>query len=166
MLAAAPGSLLLRDPRLASVWDKVRNGVRLSREDGQLLFETEDLHGLGRMADFAKSRRHGEQVFFVLNRYVNPTNVCVLSCSFCDFARKKGEEGAFENSIEDVLDMIKPGTREAHIVGGHHPDWPFDYYERMIGAIHAALPRPRSRRSPPRRSTTSGGGGRSSRERC
>src|SRR5205814_1285806 len=56
------------------------------------------------------------------------------------FARKKGEAGAFENSIEDVLDMIKPGTREAHIVGGHHPDWPFDYYERMIGAIHAARP--------------------------
>jgi aminodeoxyfutalosine synthase len=92
------------------------------------------------MADFAKSRRHGEQVFFVLNRYVNPTNVCVLSCSFCDFARKKGEEGAFENSIEDVLEMIKPGTREAHIVGGHHPDWPFEYYERLIAAIHAARP--------------------------
>jgi aminodeoxyfutalosine synthase len=118
----------------------VRAGHRLSREDALLLFETEDLHGLGRMADFAKSRLHGEQVFFVLNRYINPTNVCVLSCSFCDFARKKGEEGAFENSIEDVLAMIKPGTREAHIVGGHHPDWPFEYYERLIGAIHSARP--------------------------
>ncbi|HWN92569.1 MAG TPA: CofH family radical SAM protein, partial [Verrucomicrobiae bacterium] len=63
-----------------------------------------------------------------------------LSCSFCDFARKKGEDGAFENSIEDVLEMIKPGTREAHIVGGHHPDWPFEYYERLIAAIHAARP--------------------------
>ena len=76
----------------------------------------------------------------MINRYVNPTNVCVLSCSFCDFARKKGEAGAFENSIEDVLAMIKPGTREAHIVGGHHPDWPFEYYERLIGSIHAARP--------------------------
>jgi aminodeoxyfutalosine synthase len=132
--------VLFRDSRLASVWDKVRGGQRLSREDGLLLFETEDLHGLGRMANFAKSRLHGDQVFFVLNRYINPTNVCVLSCSFCDFARKKGEAGAFENSIEDVLEMIKPGTREAHIVGGHHPDWPFDYFERMIEAIHAARP--------------------------
>ncbi len=140
MLAADAGPALFRDSRLSPLWDKVRAGQRLSREDGLLLFETEDLHGLGRMADFAKSRRHGEQVFFVLNRYVNPTNVCVLSCSFCDFARKKGEEGAFENSIEDVLEMIKPGTREAHIVGGHHPDWPFDYYERLIAAIHAARP--------------------------
>ncbi|HEX9421161.1 MAG TPA: aminofutalosine synthase MqnE, partial [Methylomirabilota bacterium] len=132
MLAASPAPPIFRDSRLAPVWDKVRSGIRLSREDGLLLFETEDLHAVGRMANFVKSQRHGEQVFFVLNRYVNPTNVCVLSCSFCDFARKKGEEGAFENSIEDVLDMIKPGTREAHIVGGHHPDWPFDYYERMI----------------------------------
>jgi len=140
MLAAEAGPALFRDSRLSPLWDKVRAGQRLSREDGLLLFETEDLHGLGRMADFAKSRLHGEQVFFVLNRYVNPTNVCVLSCSFCDFARKKGEEGAFENSIEDVLEMIKPGTREAHIVGGHHPDWPFEYYERLIAAIHAARP--------------------------
>jgi aminodeoxyfutalosine synthase len=129
-----------RDSRLLPIWDKVQAGERLTREDGLLLFETEDLHGLGRMADLVKSRRYGDQVFFVLNRYVNPTNVCVLSCSFCDFARKKGEAGAFENSIEDVLEMIKPGTREAHIVGGHHPDWPFEYYERLIAAIHAARP--------------------------
>jgi aminodeoxyfutalosine synthase len=137
---ALTASPLLRDRRLKSVWEKVQAGRRLSREDGLLLFETQDLHGLGRMANFAKSRLHGEQVFFVLNRYINPTNVCVLSCSFCDFARKKGEDGAFENSIEDVLGMIKPGTREAHIVGGHHPDWPFEYYERMVEAIHVARP--------------------------
>src|SRR5215813_10299405 len=79
MLAAEAAPALFRDSRLHAVWDKVRAGQRLSREDGLLLFETEDLHGLGRMADFAKSRLHGDQVFFVLNRYVNPTNVCVLS---------------------------------------------------------------------------------------
>ncbi|MEK7836617.1 MAG: aminofutalosine synthase MqnE [candidate division NC10 bacterium] len=130
----------LRDARLLPVRDKVRAGVRLTREDGLLLFETLDLHGLGSLAGHVKTRLYGDRVFFVMNRYVNPTNVCVLSCAFCDFARKKGEAGAFESSIEDVLAMIKPGTREAHIVGGHHPDWPFDYYERMIAAIHAARP--------------------------
>lgn len=140
MPAVDTAPLTFRDSRLHPLWDKVRAGERLSREDGQLLFETEDLHGLGRLANFAKSRLHGDQVFFVLNRYINPTNLCVLSCAFCDFARKKGEAGAFENSIEDVLEMIKPGTREAHIVGGHHPDWPFEYFERMIAAIHAARP--------------------------
>ncbi len=130
----------LRDQRLLPVWEKAQAGERLSRQDGLRLFKTDDLHGLGRVADLVKSRRYGDQVFFVMNRYVTPTNVCALACSFCDFARKKGEAGAFENSIEDVLAMIKPGTREVHITGGHHPDWPFEYFERMIHAIHVARP--------------------------
>jgi aminodeoxyfutalosine synthase len=140
MPAAATSPPLIRDKRLLPIWDKVGAGQRLSREEGLTLFETGDLHGLGRIADFAKSRRHGDRVFFVMNRYINPTNICVLACSFCDFARKKGQPGAFERSIEDVLAMIKPGTREVHIVGGHHPDWPFEYYERLIGAISSARP--------------------------
>ena len=131
---------LLRDHRLVPIWEKVGAGARLDREDGLLLFQTDDLLGLGRIADYAKRRRVGDQVFFVINRYVNPTNVCVLSCKFCDFAKKKGEAGAFEHSIEDILGMIQDGVRELHIVGGHHPDWPFEYYERLIAAIHAQHP--------------------------
>ena len=84
----------LRDPRLLPIWEKVASSERLTREDGLLLFETDDLLGVGQMADFAKRRRVGDWVFFVINRYINPTNLCVLSCSFCDFARKKGEAGA------------------------------------------------------------------------
>jgi aminodeoxyfutalosine synthase len=128
------------DKRLTALWEKVQAGERLSRDDGRVLFETDDLLGVGRMADFAKRRRVGDWVFFVINRYINPTNLCVLSCKFCDFARKPGQAGAFEHSIEDILAMIKPDVREVHIVGGHHPDWPFEYYERMIAAIHARHP--------------------------
>jgi aminodeoxyfutalosine synthase len=128
------------DSRLTAIWEKVRVEERLSREDGLVLFETEDLLGVGRLADHVKTRRHGDRVHFVINRYINPTNVCVLSCKFCDFARKPGQAGAFEHTIEDVLAMIREEAREVHIVGGHHPDWPFEYYERMIQAIHARHP--------------------------
>ena len=100
----------------------------------------DDLLGLGRMADHVKRQKSGDWVYFVINRYINPTNICVLSCSFCDFAKKKGEAGAFEHSIEDIVGMIEADVREVHIVGGHHPDWPFEYYERLIQAIHAARP--------------------------
>src|SRR6266540_6657747 len=134
------GAVRLTDSRLEPIRDKLESEERLSREEGLLLFETPDLLGVGQLADAVKARRHGDRVYFVINRYVNPTNVCVLSCKFCDFARKPGEEGAFENTIEDVLGMIKDGVREVHITGGHHPDWPFEYFERMIAAIHAARP--------------------------
>ncbi len=126
----------LRDHRLLSVWEKVQADERLSRDEGLLLFQTEDLLGLGQMANFVKRRRVGDWVFFVINRYINPTNVCVLSCKFCDFAKKKGDAGAFEHSVEEILGMIKDGVREVHIVGGHHPDWPFEYYEGLIQTIH------------------------------
>jgi aminodeoxyfutalosine synthase len=133
-------SLRFADRRLAPIWEKVTAGERLSREDGLVLFETDDFLGVGRMADRAKSRREGDRVYFVINRYVSPTNVCVLSCAFCGFARKKGEEGAFEYTLEDIVGMVGEEVREVHIVGGHHPDWPFEYYERVIAALRAARP--------------------------
>src|SRR5437773_1881763 len=92
------------------------------------------------MADLVKSRREGDRVYFVINRYISPTNICVLSCAFCGFARKKGEDGAFEYTIEDIVGMVGEEVREVHIVGGHHPDWPFEYYERVIAALRAARP--------------------------
>jgi len=128
------------DPRLEPIWAKVRAGTRLERADGLALFESDDLLGIGRMADHVKSGREGDRVYFVINRHITPTNVCVLSCAFCGFARKPGQAGAYEHTIEDMVAMVRDETREVHIVGGHHPDWPFEYYERMIQAIHAAHP--------------------------
>jgi aminodeoxyfutalosine synthase len=128
------------DERLARVWDRVASGERLTRDDGLLLFETDDLLGVGRLADHVKTRREGDRVYFVINRHITPSNVCVLSCGFCGFARKKGEAGAYEHTLEDMVAMVREGVREVHIVGGHHPDWPFEYFERMIAAIHAAHP--------------------------
>src|SRR5258708_21508596 len=92
------------------------------------------------MADHVKTAREGDRAYFVLNRYISPTNICVLSCAFCGFARKKGEDGAFEYTVEDIIGMVSDEVREVHIVGGHHPDWPFEYYERIIGGLHAARP--------------------------
>jgi aminodeoxyfutalosine synthase len=128
------------DRRLQPIRDKVQAGQRLTREDGLLLFETDDLLGVGRLADHVKTQREGDHVYFVINRHITPTNVCVLSCAFCGFARKPGQAGAYEHTIEDMVGMVRGETREVHIVGGHHPEWPFEYYERMVQAIHHARP--------------------------
>jgi len=128
------------DERLIPVWEKVQQQQRLTRDDGLLLFDTDDLLGVGRIADHVKTSRERDRVYFVLNRYISPTNVCVLSCAFCGFARKKGEAGAFEYTVEDIIGMVSEEVREVHIVGGHHPDWPFEYYERIIAGLHAARP--------------------------
>src|SRR5437660_10438539 len=126
------------DGRLTPIWDKVQAGARLTAAEGLILLETEDLLGVGRMADHVKRRREADRVYFVINRHVTPTNLCVLSCTFCGFARKKGEAGAYEHSIEDMVAMVKDAVRSAHIVRGHHPARPSADHARRTAATHHA----------------------------
>ena len=136
---AAP-EIMFSDRRLMSIWDKVQEGRRLTVDDGVTLLDSPDFSAVGRMADWAKKRVTGDKVYFVLNRHINPTNICVLSCKFCDFAKKPGDEGAYEMSLEEILDHMDDEIREVHIVGGHHPKWSFQYYVDMIKAIHEKYP--------------------------
>ena len=128
------------DRDLIPLWEKVLDQERLSLEDGIRLFETSDLPAVGRMADHVKSQRDGDRVFFVLNRQLNPTNICVLSCSFCDFAKNKGDPDAYEMSMEEILAHVDHEIKEVHMVGGHHPDWPFEKYEEIVRTIHESFP--------------------------
>ena len=128
------------DQGLIPIWEKVLAEERLSLEDGVRLFETWDFVAAGRMAEHIQSQRNGNRVLFVLNRHINPTNICVLSCGFCDFAKNKGDAGAYEMSMEEILAHVDEETREVHMVGGHHPDWPFEKYEEIVSTIHQHFP--------------------------
>jgi aminodeoxyfutalosine synthase len=116
--------IYISDRALFPIWDAVQEERRLTPEQGVTILQTDDFAGVGRIADFAKKRVTGDKVYFVLNRHINPTNLCVLSCKFCDFAKKPGDEGAYEMSMEEILSHMDNDIREVHIVGGHHPQWP------------------------------------------
>ena len=129
-----------RDRELVPIWERVQRGDRLTAADGVRLLDTVDFPAVGRMTDFVKRRVSADRVYFVLNRHINPTNICVLSCTFCDFAKKPDDVDAYEMTIEDILDSLDEEIHEVHIVGGHHPNWPFEYYENMLAAIHKRFP--------------------------
>jgi len=132
------------DRRLLPIAEKVAQGRRLAREDGLILFETPDIHTVCALADLVRGRLHGDLAFFNINRHLNYSNICALSCSFCAFHRKKGDEGAYEHSLEDIrreaLKAVESGATEMHIVGGLHPWLPFDYYTAMLSAIREVAP--------------------------
>ncbi len=132
--------ILFADRALIPIWEKVNSGERLTAEDGLKLLTTDDLPSLGNMADHVKQNKSDNFAYFVINRQVNPTNLCVLSCKFCDFAKKKGDEGAYEMSMEQILGMLNDEMHEVHIVGGHHPDWPFEHYLDIVKTIHEKFP--------------------------
>jgi aminodeoxyfutalosine synthase len=128
------------DRTLIPLWEKVRAGERLSPADGLALFASPDLTALGRMADHVARRINGDRVYFVINTHINPTNVCVLNCKFCDYVQSRNAAGAWEMTPEEIVGHITPEMTEVHIVGGHHPDWPVEYHEAYIRAIRDAHP--------------------------
>jgi aminodeoxyfutalosine synthase len=129
-----------RDTRLQPIWKKVRTGERLSLDDGKVLFQTNDVLSLGKMAHFVQKNRSGDAIYFVLNQKIEPTNVCVLSCKFCNFAVKQGDPGAYEMTIAEMLAKLTPEIQEVHMTGGLHPDWKWEYYLDMMRQIRTNFP--------------------------
>ena len=132
--------MTFRDRALTPIWAKIERGERLSLEDGLALYATPDIIGLGRMAHAVQRRWSGDAVYFVLNQKIEHTNVCVLSCKFCDFAAKKGAPGAYEMTSQEILARLTPEIKEVHITGGMPPDWPWERYLDIVQTIHRHLP--------------------------
>ncbi len=92
------------------------------------------------MAHWVQQQKSGDAVYFVVNQKIEPTNICVLSCKFCDFAVKKGSAEAYEHSIEEILQKLNSDLLEVHITGGLHPDWPWEYYVNLVREIKKNYP--------------------------
>ena len=133
--------LFIQHSRLRDIYDKVVAGERISDDDALRLFESKDLNAVGAIADFANRRKNGNHASYIINRYINYSNYCILSCQFCSFARKKRDADGFELSTEQIVEKargaLKLGITELHIVGGLHPSLLFSYYTGMLKALKA-----------------------------
>jgi len=127
------------DARLGPVHDKVMAGERLNDDDALALFRTGDILAVGWMANHVRERMHGDKTYFNVNRHLNPTNVCVAACRLCAFGRKKDTPGAYTMALEEAFETAASGYTEAvtefHIVGGLHPDLPFQYFLDLISGL-------------------------------
>jgi aminodeoxyfutalosine synthase len=132
------------DARLERIRERLIRGERLSLEDGDLLYTTPDIWGLCELADMVRRRLHGDAAYYNINRHFNYSNVCALSCKFCEFYRKQGDEGSYTRDLdyarEQARQAVENGATEMHIVGGLHPFLPFEYYTDMLSALRAAAP--------------------------
>ncbi|WP_129125315.1 aminofutalosine synthase MqnE [Geomonas oryzae] len=128
----------------AEIAEKVHSGVRIDEAEALFLFEYPDLLALGELAQTVNERRNGRKVFFNVNRHINHTNICVNRCRFCAFFRRPGEKGAYLMSLDEVRtraeEALQQGATEIHVVGGLHPDLPFEFYLELLATIKAVSP--------------------------
>lgn len=129
---------------LIDILEKVEAGQRLTKEDGIRLMSSRDLLSIGYMANIVKERKNGKNVYFNHNRHINHTNICVNRCKLCAFGVDPDHPSAYLLSLDEIesraAEMIGKNISEIHIVGGLHPDLPFEYYLSILTRVKQVLP--------------------------
>ena len=124
---------------------KIDCGARIADAEALALFESGDLLAIGELAAQANRRRNGERVYFNVNRHINYTNLCVNRCTFCAFSKGVEDDGCYTLALNDILakaaEASAAGATEIHMVGGLHPELPFDFYLEMLASIKADNPK-------------------------
>ncbi len=132
------------DRRLVPIAKKVLAGERLQTSDALTLYRTGDILAVGWLANSVRERLHGNIAYFNVNRHINPTNVCVAACRLCAFGRKKDAPGSYTMALEEAWETAASGYSEAvtefHIVGGLHPDLPFQYFLDLTAGLKQRFP--------------------------
>lgn len=131
----------LRQSALRDLYDKLAGGERFTEADALRMWQSPDLNAIAALGDFARARKVGNRASYIVNRYINYSNYCILSCQFCAFSRKKRDADGFQLSVDEIVQKAREalalGITELHIVGGLHPNLPFDYYLSFLRALKA-----------------------------
>jgi aminodeoxyfutalosine synthase len=136
---------LCREAGIGDLHDKVMDCRRLTFDDGVRLFRSRALMAAGALADVVRERNNGNDAYFVRNMHLNPTNVCTVDCKFCGFYRpyrekERGWTWDLERCLQEVRDRLQEPLTEVHIVGGHNPDYPYEFYVDLIRGIRETRP--------------------------
>ena len=141
---AATHSFQSDDHRLEPIYEKILAHERLNAEDALALYRTGDILAVGWLANYVREKMHGDRTYFNVNRHINPTNVCIAACRLCAFGRKKDAPGAYTMALEEAFQTAASGYSEAvtefHIVGGLHPDLPFQYFLDLVSGLKQRFP--------------------------
>src|SRR6266403_6008033 len=129
---------------LRPIAEKVEAQHRISETDALNLYHANDLNALGMIASAVRERKNGNCATYIHNRYINYSNICVLSCQFCAFAAKKRDAHAFEYAIDEIVNVVSDalplGITEVHMVGGLHPTLKKDWYLDLLRGLRALGP--------------------------
>jgi aminodeoxyfutalosine synthase len=126
------------------VLQKLKRGDRLSNDDALALYSSSNMNLLARAGSIVRERKNGSNGFYIINRHINYSNICILNCQFCAFAKKRRDPEAYELTIEEMVirarESLAVGATEIHIVGGLHPTWKFETYLEMLRSLRALSP--------------------------
>jgi aminodeoxyfutalosine synthase len=134
----------IQDKDLKQISEKTVSGIRITPEEGLLLYTRADLPLLSLLSTIVRRRKNRNITYFNRNFHIEPTNKCVYNCRFCSYHKPASDPESWEYSHDEMLEIVKsfdskPVT-EVHIVGGVHPSYDLHYYGSLIQKIKEHRP--------------------------
>jgi aminodeoxyfutalosine synthase len=129
-------------PELVAIARKVHDAVRITPEEGILLYSKAETAWLGSLANHVRERINGDNTYYNRNIHIEPTNICIYNCTFCSY-NQHHSGSSWELTLDDMLhtiDATDDNITEVHIVGGVHPDRDLYYYGNLVKAIKQHRP--------------------------
>lgn len=134
------------EQEIETIAGRVLDGGRIAPEEALRLHREADLATLAFLADEIRQRKHPQPVVtYIIDRNINPTNVCVTDCSFCAFyARPNDRERAYvldrEVLFHKIQETVDLGGVQILMQGGHHPYLKVDWFEELFRDIKERWP--------------------------
>jgi aminodeoxyfutalosine synthase len=132
------------DKDLRLIADKITGNMRITPEDGLLLFKKAGLALLGLLAGITRKRHNSNLAYFNRNFHIEPTNKCIYNCRFCSYHKPEGDPESWEFTHEEMLSIVKQfdnkTVTEVHIVGGVHPSHDLYYWGSLLKKIKEHRP--------------------------
>jgi aminodeoxyfutalosine synthase len=134
-----------KDVHLADIAKKVFDKKRITPEEGLYLFEHASLGYLGTLANFIREDKNGKNTYFNRNFHIEPTNVCIYTCTFCSYSRLiKERKDGWEYTLDEMMDIVRKFDQEpvteVHIVGGVLPKYDVSFYAELFKTIKKHRP--------------------------
>ncbi len=127
---------------IKEISEKIKQNLRITPEEGLFLYENAELGTLASLAEFDKQRKSGNEVSFIRNFHIEPTNICVNRCNFCSYSHHFSPK-KWDLSVEEMLETVRKqdlNVREVHITGAVHPDKDLYYYADLLKKIKEIRP--------------------------
>ncbi len=134
----------IQDKKLHRIAEKVCSHTPVSKEDAVYMLAVNDILSLGAMADYVRTRLHGDVTYYGVNMNLNYTNICELRCPLCAFSCDESDQKAFLLTLDEIEEKMRSAVSsdidEVHIVGGLNPGLTLDYFEQMLRLIKSIKP--------------------------
>lgn len=126
----------------STIFEKIEHKTRITPQEALELYTNVPIGTLGQLADKKRESISGNNIYYIKNIHIEPTNICQNKCKFCSYRHDENDKESYKLNKNQILHRISTAKdiSEIHIVGGLHKDYNLEFYTDLFKTIRDQYP--------------------------